>query len=384
MSSAATVVHAAAIFDGDATRRDHGLVIEDGRVTAVAPRADLPGTNDTIDLGDTLIAPGFVDLQVNGGGGVLFNEGPSVEAIATICAAHARHGTTSLLVTLITADRPTTEAAIAAGVAAHKANVPGFAGLHLEGPHLSVGKRGAHAAELVRPMTSEDREVLIDAARSLPALMVTVAPESVTDADCEALRDAGAVVSIGHTGATIAEAASTARAGATCVTHLYNAMSMLHHREPGLVGAALDLGDLSAGLIADRIHVHPAAVRIAIAAKRGPGRIFLVTDAMSTIGTDLDTFTLDGRVVRREGGALRLEDGTLAGADIDMVAAVKFMVDEIGVSLEEALRMASPYPAEVMGMAPGRGRLVAGSRADFVCLTTQLDLKGAWIAGRRV
>ena len=384
MSSAATVVHAAEIFDGDETRRDHGLVIEDGRVAAVLPRAELPGAGDTIDLGDTLIAPGFVDLQVNGGGGVLFNESPSVKTIETICAAHARHGTTSLLVTLITADKKTTEAAIAAGLAARKADVPGFAGLHLEGPHLSVEKKGAHDGGLVRPMIPEDREILIAAAQSLPALMVTVAPEAVTDADCAALRAAGAVVSIGHTGATLAEAASMAEAGATCVTHLFNAMSMLHHREPGLVGAALHLGGLSAGLIADGIHVHPAAVRIAVAAKRGPGRIFLVTDAMSTVGTDLDAFTLDGRMVRREGGALRLQDGTLAGADIDMASAVRFMVDAIGVSREEALRMASLYPAEIMGAAPGRGRLVAGARADFVCLTHQLDLKSAWIAGRSV
>jgi N-acetylglucosamine-6-phosphate deacetylase len=384
MSSTAKVVLATEIFDGDKTRRDHGLVVQDGSVAALLPRSDLPGNAEIVDFGDVLIAPGLVDLQVNGGGGVLFNSDPTVEAIETICGAHARNGTTSLLVTLITADKATTDAAIAAGLAAHEARVPGFAGLHLEGPHLSVEKKGAHSASLVRPMTATDRATLLAAAAQLPALMVTIAPESTTTDDCAALSAAGAVVSLGHSNGTAAEVNAAADAGATCVTHLFNAMSGLHHREPGLVGVALERGDLSVGLIPDGIHVHRAAVRIAVAAKRGPGHIFLVTDAMPTVGTDLDSFTLDGRLIWRQDGALRLEDGTLAGTDIDMTAAVRFMVEEIGVQRDEALRMASAYPAAVIGAAPQRGRLIAGSRADFICLSSDLTLTATWIGGRPV
>ncbi len=374
---------AAEILDGEVTHRDHALLVSEGRVEALLPRSDMPDEVSVRDLGAGLLAPGFVDLQVNGGGGVLFNDAPGVETIHTICQAHLKFGTTALLVTLVTADRATTAAAIEAAQAAAAAQVPGFAGLHLEGPHLSVAKKGAHAARFIRPMTADDRDQLTAAAANLPSLMVTLAPENASLEDIAALRQAGVTVSLGHTTADLATAMDAARAGASCVTHLFNAMNGLHHREPGLIGAAIDHGGLSAGLIADGIHVDPAVIRMALRAKTGPGRIFLVTDAMSTIGTDLSGFELDGRTVRRREGALRLADGTLAGADLDMISALRFLITEIGAERDEALRMASAYPAGVVGRESELGRLVAGSRADFIHLNDDMSIASVWIAGRQ-
>ncbi len=198
------------------------------------------------------------------------------------------------------------------------------------------------------------------------------------------LAAAGIVVSLGHSDTTYGSAAAAAKAGASMVTHLFNAMSQIGNREPGLAGAAIDTGTLYAGLIADGIHVDPATIRIALRAKNGPAKIFLVTDAMATIGTDMTSFTLNGRLIRRENGSLRLEDGTLAGADLDMISAVRFMHEKIGVALDEALRMASLYPAQVMGVENRHGRLVQGCTANLVHLSDGLDVRGVWIDGRKV
>ena len=240
-----------------------------------------------------MIAPGFVDLQVNGGGGVMLNDDPSVEAIEKICAAHRPFGTTSLLPTLITDTREKTKAAIAAGIEAQRRGVPGFRGLHLEGPHLSIARKGAHDPALIRPMDEEDVQILIEAKKSLETLYVTVAPESVTPAQISRLSKAGIVVSIGHSDTNYETAAACFEAGATSVTHLFNAMSQIGNREPGLAGAALDAGSVFCGLIADGFHVHEAVMRAALRAKPGPGRIFLVTDAMSTVGSDITSFTAE-------------------------------------------------------------------------------------------
>ena len=371
----------ARIFDGEAWHEDAALIMRGDTVEAVA---SVPTGVQAIELDGGMLVPGFVDLQVNGGGGVMLNDRQDVETIRTICAAHAPFGTTALLPTLITDTREITAATVEAGAQAAREHVPGFLGLHLEGPHLSIARKGAHDPALIRPMDDADEAALIAAHKKVPHLLTTVAPESVTPERIARLAAAGIVVSLGHSDTTYASAAGAARAGASMVTHLFNAMSQIGNREPGLVGAAIDTGTLYAGLIADGIHVDPAAMRIALRGKSGPAKIFLVTDAMATIGTDMQSFTLNGRLIKRENGSLRLEDGTLAGADLDMISAVRFVHDKIGVGLEEALRMASLYPAKAMGVDHRHGRLAKGSAANFVHLSDSLDVRGVWIDGRGV
>jgi N-acetylglucosamine-6-phosphate deacetylase len=371
----------ARIFDGDAWHDDAALLIEFGYVVGIVPVAAIPGHARHVRMQGGILVPGFVDLQVNGGGGVLFNNAPTLEAIRTICAAHARFGTTALLPTLITDTAGINDRAIAAGLAAHAERVPGFLGLHLEGPHLSLSRKGTHDPALIRPMDASDLVRLTAAARALPNLICTVAAETVSPAQIAALVGAGAVVSIGHSDATYTQANAAFDAGASMVTHLFNAMSQIGNREPGLVGAVLDRPEVTAGLIADGIHVHPASMDIALRAKRDPGRIFLVTDSMSQTGTDLASFELNGRTVTRADGALRLADGTLAGADLDMIDAVNFMIDRLGIDQAEAFRMASFYPARALGREETHGHLQAGAEASFVHLSDIRQVQSTWIAG---
>lgn len=379
-----TAVIAPRLFDGHRWHQHAALLVEWGHVSAVVAAGEVPASADRIEFAEGMVVPGFVDLQVNGGGGVLFNNDPSVEAIRTICAAHAQFGTTALLPTLITDTVPVNEAAIAAGEAAAGERVPGFLGLHLEGPHLSFVRKGTHDANLIRPMDEADLDRLIRAGQSLPNLLCTVAAETVPPAQIKALAESGIIVSIGHSDAGYDTAKAAFHAGARMATHLFNAMSQLGNREPGVVGAVLDTPSVFAGLIADGIHVHPASVAVALRAKAGPGRIFLVTDAMSQTGTSLTSLTLNGRTITRAEGALRLADGTLAGADLDMIDAVRFMHQRIGLPLDEALRMAALYPAEAIGADAGHGHLGQGALADFVHLDEELSVASTWIAGRRV
>jgi N-acetylglucosamine-6-phosphate deacetylase len=368
------------IFDGAEWHENAAVVFSNGRIDRIQPSASLSPGIERIDGGE-IIAPGFIDLQVNGGGGVLLNEEPTVEGIATICAAHAKFGTTALLPTLITDTPDISARTVAAGIDAKKRGIRGFLGLHLEGPHLSVARKGAHDPKLIRPMEDRDLDLMLSCGRALDVLMVTIAPESVTQEQVAKLADAGIIVSLGHTEASYDVATAYAEAGIRTVTHLFNAMSPLGHREPGLVGAALDTGTLYAGLIADGIHVHPAAMGAALRAKAGPGKIFLVTDAMSTIGTDMTSFTLNGREILRKDGRLTLADGTLAGADIDMVSSVRYVHRKLGLSLEEALRMASAYPARAARIEDRKGFLKPGYDADLVILGADLSMKSTWISG---
>ena len=374
----------ARIFDGADWHDDAALVVNGGLVEAILPAGAIPSGVESIETGGVLLAPGFVDLQVNGGGGVMLNDHPDVASIETICRAHAPFGTTALLPTLITDTPAITAAAVAAGAAAARRKVPGFLGLHLEGPHLSVARKGAHDPALIRPMTDADEAALIAARKELPALLTTIAPESVEPARVAALAKAGLVISLGHSDTGYATANAFAAAGATVVTHLFNAMSQIGNREPGLAGAAIDIGGLSAGIIADGIHVDPATMAIALRAKTGPGKIVLVTDAMATIGTDMTSFTLNGRIIYRKDGSLRLADGTLAGADLDMISAVRYVHHAVGLDLDEALRMASLYPAQAIGQSHRLGRFANGTAADIVALSDDLNVKGVWIDGAKV
>lgn len=379
--TAAKIITGARIFDGEMWHDGKSLFVEDGKVAAIA--ASIPDDVETINATGLLVVPGFVDLQVNGGGGVMFNNQPDVDGITRICAAHAAFGTTALMVTLITDKPDITGKAIDAGIAAQGTHVPGFLGLHFEGPHLSVGRKGTHDPALIRFMDESDQQRLLTCKQSLSHMLTTIAPESVSTAQVTSLAEAGIIVSLGHTDATYATAAHYAGAGASMVTHLFNAMSQLGNREPGLVGAGLHEDAFHCGLIADGFHVDPVSMALALKAKTGPGRIFLVTDAMSTIGTDDTGLELTGRHVYRKDGRLTLADGTLAGADIDMLSCIRFVHERIGLPLEEALRMASLYPAQAI-KTEKKGRLLAGYDADFVMLNDDLSIESTWIAGRAV
>ncbi|GAA0775796.1 N-acetylglucosamine-6-phosphate deacetylase [Roseibium denhamense] len=377
-------VHAfqgARIFDGMSFQDDAALCVHDGKVVRICATADLPEGAEVTDLGGGILAPGFVDLQVNGGGGVMFNSAPALETLKTIAEAHASIGATSILPTLITDTRETTAAAIQAVQQAISEGVPGIAGLHLEGPHLSVARKGAHDADLIRPMEPADLESLLAAAKSLPVLKVTVAPESVKPEQIRALSAAGILVSLGHTDSRFADCQEAVAAGARCVTHLFNAQSQLGNREPGVVGAALQLGDLSAGLIADGIHVHPATMASAIRAKQGPGHIFLVSDAMATAGSTITDFLLNGRKIERRDNRLTLQDGTLAGAHLDLTTAIRNLVHLCGIPLETALAMATSGPAALIGRSEQIGTLRHGANADFVHLSSDLELRSVFRAG---
>jgi N-acetylglucosamine-6-phosphate deacetylase len=381
IESGTDYVIAPLIFDGEAGYSECALRIEGGRVAAIIPQSSLPAGASARRFGEGMIAPGFVDLQVNGGGGVMLNDDPSVDAIEHICAAHRRFGTTSLLPTLITDTREKTKAVIAAGIEAQRRGVPGFRGLHLEGPHLSIARKGAHDPDLIRPMEEADVLELTEAKKALETLYVTVAPESVTAEQIGLLSRAGIIVSLGHSDTRYETAMAAFEAGASSVTHLFNAMSQIGNREPGLAGAALNAGAVYCGLIADGFHVHDAVMKTALRGKQGPGRIFLVTDAMSTVGSDITSFTLNGRTISRSGGRLTLADGTLAGADVDMMACVRFAHLKLGLSKTEALRMAALYPAQCIGRDAEIGSLKPRARADFVHLSESFELLGVFGGG---
>jgi N-acetylglucosamine-6-phosphate deacetylase len=375
---ALTALLGARIFDGARWHEKCAVLHENGVVRGIVAADAIPSHASTENLDGGILTPGFIDLQVNGGGGVMLNDAPAAATMGRIAAAHRKFGTTALLPTLITADAPTTQAAIDAAIEA-AGKQPGVIGLHLEGPHLAPARKGAHRAELMRPMTQADAEALAAARERIGALMVTVAVEQVSPALIRLLADAGVIVSIGHSDTGYDAARAAFDAGARAVTHLFNAMSQLGNREPGLVGAALAASDVWCGLIADGFHVHVEAMRIALAAKRVPGSIFLVTDAMATVGSNIRLFMLGEREVRRGDGRLTLADGTLAGADVDMACCVRFAANTLGLGVEEALRMASLYPAQLL-RDDTRGRIGARARADFVWLDEELSARRVWLA----
>lgn len=369
----------AEVFDGRHLLQDHAVVIENGSVMAVLPISDAP-EEGRLALAGGYLVPGLIDLQINGGGGIMVDGGCDMAALHQICAAHIGLGTTAILPTLITDTAEATRSVIAAGIAASRAGVAGFAGLHLEGPHLDPLRKGAHDAGLIRPMNSADLHHLCEAAQQLPALMITVAPEAVTPEQIAALDSAGAIVSLGHSDCSYETAAAAIAAGARCVTHLFNAMSQLGNRNPGLVGAALT-HDVAAGLIADSIHVHPATMRAALAAK--PHGVFLVSDGMAFAGSDLQEITLGGRKILRHSGRLTLADGTLAGADLTLPQAIRNMVETVGLPVETALAMATSRPATLIRQGGQRGYIAEGTRADLLHLSADfapnaLCLGGVW------
>ena len=363
------------MFDGTTLHPSAILRVVDGVVT------DPVGPGQDIALDGGILTPGFLDLQVNGGGGRMVDGQTDAAMLAALCDTHARLGATGILPTLITDTPDATAAVIAAGITAAQQNTPGFLGLHLEGPHLDPRRKGAHDPALIRPMTEADLTRLLDAAQRLPSLMVTLAPEAATPDQIGRLRRAGVIVSLGHSDANFGSAQAAMGAGATCVTHLFNAMSQLGNRDPGLVGAALGK-PVFAGLIADGLHVAPATIRIAMAAK--PEGIFLVSDAMSVAGTDLAELTLGNRRILRRDGRLTLADRTLAGADLTLPQAVQVMVTQVGIPLAAALAMATSRPAACLGRSGRIGHLLPGGPADMLHLGPDLALRAVWRAGERI
>ena len=372
----------AVLFDGEAFIDGQTVLVEDGDVAALCPVRETVAADTIINLKGGVLAPSFVDAQVNGGGGVLFNETSTMDGVQAITEAHRPFGVTAMLPTLISDTPEKMRAAAAAVKDAIAANCPGCLGIHLEGPFISPARKGAHKGNYIRTMSEKDVDVLL--ALDIDTVLVTLAPDVVPPKQIRRLSDAGIIVSLGHSNATYDEVAQAVDAGARGVTHLFNAMSPLSHRTPGMAGAALEFGDLWCGIIADGHHVDPAALRLALRAKRGPGRLFLVSDAMPTVGDAGDVFALNGRTVTRSGGRLTLADGTLAGSDLDMASAVRFAVRELGVRREEALRMASLYPATLLRKDDRYGRIRPGYRADFVHLSDDNAVQSVWVAGERL
>ena len=367
------------ILADDGFTRDRVVLVENGRILAVASLDDPRCAGATRrDLEGATLLPGFVDTQVNGGGGVLFNDDPSVATIRRIGDAHRRFGTTAFLPTLISEDFTVIARAIRAVREAIEARVPGVIGVHIEGPFINELRRGAHDPAKIRDLDA--RDVALLSSLQVGRTLVTLAPEMTTLATIRLLANEGVVISAGHTNGTFDEVTQALRHGVTGVTHLFNAMSPFGHREPGAVGAALADPDCWCGLIVDGHHVHPAALKIALAAKRAD-RFMLVTDAMPNVGSDRDSFMLQGRRIEVRDGICVDESGTLAGSAIDMASAVRNSVEMLGLPLERAARMASTYPAEFLGLGGELGRIAPGYRANLVAVDERLHVRSTWIDG---
>lgn len=377
-----TVLRNARILAGDEFRDDLAVVIEDGRITALVSDAapQLGSADEQVDLGGGWLLPGFIDAQVNGGGGVLFNNTPDVDSLRTLAAAHRRFGTTGLLPTLISDDVQVMRRAIDATRAAIAQGVPGVLGIHLEGPYIAPARKGTHDANKFRVPDAD--EIAMAASLDNGVTLLTLAPERVPLESIRALVERGVIVAAGHTAASYEEARAGLDAGIRGFTHLYNAMSPLTGREPGAVGAALEDRDSWIGIIADGVHVHPASLRVALAAKPR-GKVMLVTDAMPPVGADSPSYELYGEVITAVDGVVRNAAGSLAGSALDMATAVRNAVHLLGLPLDEAARMASRYPAQFLNLDDRLGEIAEGYQADLVLLDDALQVRATWIAGER-
>jgi N-acetylglucosamine-6-phosphate deacetylase len=377
MSEKIHAVAARRIFDGVALRKDSAVVIEGDTIAAVVPRSELSSTTSCVDLAaNAWLAPGFIDIQVNGGGDILFNDEPTPDAIRSIAAAHRKSGTTSLLPTLIS-DSPEKMAAACRAVESLVGVEPSVLGIHLEGPFLSLEKPGVHDPRALRQPSQEDLKLLTAPRRG--AMLVTLAPERVPLEFIAALAAAGVRVSLGHSMATYAQTKEAMAAGLTCFTHLFNAMRPLDSREPGPIAAALESEQAWFGMIVDGVHVAPAMLRLAL---RGCAKPIVVTDAMPPVGGTHASFQLQSETILVRGDRCVRSDGKLAGAYLTMADAVGNCVGMLGVPLTDALRLASAHPAEMLGLDRRLGKLAPGFRADMVAFDeTTINVLGTWVAG---
>ncbi len=369
----------ARVLTDDGWHDDLAVVLDGERIVALLPRSDprlyaMPQQ----DLAGAMLLPGFIDIQVNGGGGVLFNQTPTVETIRRIGAAHRRYGTTGFLPTLISGEPVVMRAALVAVEQALAEGVPGLLGIHLEGPYLAPARKGVHDAKYFHVPSRDELALLCAPHRGVR--VVTLAPDQVPPASIRALADAGVIVCAGHTAADYATTRAALDAGVRGFTHLFNAMTPFGSREPGVVGAALDDADSWCGIIVDGHHVHPASLRVAIAAK-ARGKMLLVTDAMPPVGADSPEYVLNGETIIARDGVCQTAQGVLAGSALDMAAAVRNTVQMLGLPLDEAARMASTYPAEFLGLGLSHGRIAVGCQADLLALSEAGTVTQSWIAG---
>ena len=359
---------------------EEGLAVRlsGGRIAAVGPAADVAADARVRDLQGGLLLPGFIDIQVNGGGGALFNDAPTAQTIAAIGRAHRRFGTTGFLPTLISDELPAVEAAIAGTRAAIADGVPGVLGVHIEGPFLNPKRKGIHELSKLRRIDEAAFELLtsLETGRTL----VTLAPETTNPDMIGRLVGAGVVVSAGHTNASYATVRSALDRGLSGFTHLFNAMAPLTSRDPGVVGAALEDAASWCSIIVDGHHVDPVVLRVALRCKPHD-RFILITDAMPSVGSDSVSFVLQGKTIAVKDGVCVDEHGTLAGSDLDMAGAVRNAVALLGLSLAEASRMASRNPAEFLGLGDVLGRIAPGYRGDLVLLDDSLRVLDTWIGG---
>jgi N-acetylglucosamine-6-phosphate deacetylase len=367
-----------ALFDGEQFLSDHSVIIDDECIVKVIPTAKLPANMECRQLTSGFLAPGFIDLQVNGGGGVMLTSAPSPESVDMMAAAHRSGGTTAMLPTLISASHEQHLAGVAAVAGARQAGNASILGVHIEGPFFAWEKCGAHDVTLIRDLDEADLAWLTSL-QDFP-VMLTLAPECCAPGQIRQLSDAGIVVSAGHSNASYRQIAAAIDEGLQGFTHLYNAMSTVTAREPGCVGAALDFDANWAGIIADGHHVDAASIRIAHRAKPA-GKLFLVTDAMATVGSDNASFQLYGEAISEQDGKLINDQGVLAGSAIGMVDAVRFAHHHAGIELEECLRMAALYPAQVLDLDHQLGRIATGYRPDFVHIDAEFKVAGTWVAG---
>ena len=367
------------VLTADGLHAQRVVLVQDEHIVAITEANDPRVAGAQIhDLNDALLLPGFIDVQVNGGGGLLFNDAPTVETLRGIGAAHRKFGTTGFLPTLITDTPEVMRAALDAVNEAIEQGVPGVLGIHLEGPFLAPTRKGIHDASLFRLPDADDVAMLTHQCRGV--VMLTLAPEQVTPATIRLLSDAGVIVVAGHTAADYATTRSALDAGLRGFTHLYNAMTPLGSREPGVVGAALDDPHSWCGLIVDGHHVHPASLRVAIAAK-ARGKSVLVTDAMPPVGADHPDYVINGQTIIARDGICQNDAGVLAGSALDMASAVRNAVQLLHLSLDEASRMASDYPAAWLGLQKTHGSIAVGQRADFAVLDDALVVQQTWIGG---
>jgi N-acetylglucosamine-6-phosphate deacetylase len=374
----ATALFNCRILIDDALVDGMAVIIEGGLIAAVIAERDIPASAERRDLNGVVLAPGLIDTQVNGGGGVLFNDAPTVETIATIGAAHRRFGTTGFLPTLISDDLATVRAGVAAVDDAIARGVPGVLGIHIEGPFLNVDRKGIHDPDKIIILDDDGFAAVTGLKNGVT--LVTLAPEMTSPAMIARLSAAGVIVAAGHTNGGYDAIRGALDAGMTGFTHLFNAMSPLASREPGAVGAALEDRESWCGLIVDGRHVHPATMRVAVNAKRD--RIMLVTDAMPSVGQTDKSFMLQGHRVDVIDGVCVNEDGTLAGSDLDMAHAVRNAETMLGVSQAQALTMAGRNPARFLRLDGSHGRIAAGYAADLVALDSEGRALATWISGR--
>ncbi|MCP2232511.1 N-acetylglucosamine-6-phosphate deacetylase [Erwinia aphidicola] len=371
------------IFTGHKILDNHAVVIADGLIERVCPLEDLPAGIETRDVGGAIVAPGFIDLQLNGCGGVQFNDdiaAISVETLQIMQKANEKSGCTSFLPTLITSTDELMKRAVEVMRAYLAQNANQALGLHLEGPWLNPLKKGTHDPALIRAPDQELVDFLC--ANADVITKITLAPEKVDAAIIRQLRAAGIVISAGHSHGTYEEAAAGIDAGVTFATHLYNAMPATSGREPGLIGALFDSPDVWCGVIADGLHVHYANIRNA---KRIKGdKLILVTDATAPAGASIDRFIFAGKTIYYRNGLCVDENGTLSGSALTMIEAVENSVEHVGISLDETLRMATLYPARAMGVDNQLGSIEAGKVANLTVFTRDYKIIRTIVNGNEV